>query len=94
MRKSGLTRGKTWMVSNAVAEQDAAGNIKWAKNKSTGRIDGVVALTMALGLAMEHLDSVYESSGMAVLGDKHGESPQPEPAAAAVAFGDDDDDRW
>jgi phage terminase large subunit-like protein len=33
-------------------EEDAAGNIKPAKNKSTERIDGIVALVMGLGLAM------------------------------------------
>lgn len=33
-------------------EQDAPGNIKPAKHKSTERIDGIVALVMALGIAM------------------------------------------
>lgn len=33
-------------------EQDPADNIKPAKNKSTERIDGIVALVMALGIAM------------------------------------------
>ena len=40
-----------WMVSNAAVEQDAAGNRKLSKRKSTGRIDGLVSLGMALGRA-------------------------------------------
>ena len=40
-----------WMVSNAAVEQDAAGNRKPSKRKSTGRIDGLVSLCMALGRA-------------------------------------------
>ena len=37
-----------WMVGNAVADQDAAGNIKPSKEKSTERIDGVAAWVNAL----------------------------------------------
>jgi phage terminase large subunit-like protein len=37
-----------WMVSNVAIETDAAGNIKPSKAKSTEKIDGVVALIMAL----------------------------------------------
>lgn len=40
-----------WMASNTVAEVDAAGNCKPSKRRSTGRIDGIVALLMALGRA-------------------------------------------
>ena len=36
----------TWNAANAVVERDAAGNRKLNKAKSTGRIDGMVALTM------------------------------------------------
>lgn len=42
----------TMCASNAVVLKDAAGNRKLDKAKSTGRIDGFVALTMALGRAM------------------------------------------
>ena len=38
-------------ASNAVATRDPAGNRKIDKAKSTGRIDGIVALAMALGRA-------------------------------------------
>ena len=41
-----------WMASNAAVSQDPAGNLKPAKDKSTDRIDGIVALIMALGRAM------------------------------------------
>ena len=40
-----------WMVGNAAVETDAAGNIKPAKNRSTDRIDGLVASIMAFGQA-------------------------------------------
>jgi phage terminase large subunit-like protein len=40
-----------WMVSNVSVKQDPAGNMKPDKAKSTDRIDGIVALTMALGRA-------------------------------------------
>lgn len=56
----------TWMIGNAVKEEDPAGNIKPSKKKSTERIDGVVALTMALGVAMvtpEEEASIYEQKG-------------------------------
>lgn len=43
-----------WMASNVAIEQDAAGNIKPSKARSTERIDGIVAAVMALGvLALE-----------------------------------------
>jgi len=38
-------------ASNAVTIKDPAGNRKLDKSKSTGRIDGMVALVMALGAA-------------------------------------------
>ena len=40
-----------WMARNVCVTQDAAGNLKPAKDKSTERIDGVVALIMAIGRA-------------------------------------------
>lgn len=39
-----------WMLSNVVLDQDAAGNIKPAKDKSKDKIDGVVAMVMAIGM--------------------------------------------
>lgn len=43
----------TMCAANAVATQDPAGNRKLDKAKATGRIDGMVALTMAIGGAAE-----------------------------------------
>ena len=39
----------TWCAANAVVATDPAGNRKPTKQKSTGRIDGVVAAVMAVG---------------------------------------------
>lgn len=44
-----------WCASNAKATFDAAGNRKVDKQKSTGRIDGLVALCMAIGAAHRHV---------------------------------------
>jgi phage terminase large subunit-like protein len=40
----------TWNIANAIAATDPAGNRKLDKAKARFRIDGAVALTMALGL--------------------------------------------
>lgn len=45
-------------AANAVVVSDPSGNRKLAKDKSSGRIDGMVALTMAIGVApLEVIDS-------------------------------------
>lgn len=41
-----------WMASNLVAAKDPAGNCKPDRNRSTEKIDGMVALIMAVGRAM------------------------------------------
>jgi phage terminase large subunit-like protein len=50
-----LAHGKhpvlTMCAANAVVQTDPAGNRKLTKQKSSGRIDGMVALTMAMGVA-------------------------------------------
>ena len=38
-----------WMASNVTTEQDAAGNLKPSKKRSTERIDGISATLMCLG---------------------------------------------
>ena len=43
----------TMCASNAVVQSDPSGNRKLAKNKSRGRIDGMVALAMALCVAAD-----------------------------------------
>jgi phage terminase large subunit-like protein len=54
-----------WMMSNVVIKIDPAGNIKPDKEKSIERIDGVVALVMAIDRAVRqnNTSSVYESRG-------------------------------
>jgi phage terminase large subunit-like protein len=42
----------TWMAGNVAVIQDPAGNLKPDKNKSSEKIDGIVAGIMALGRAM------------------------------------------
>jgi phage terminase large subunit-like protein len=39
-----------WQASNVAVQSDHSGNIKPSKAKSTERIDGIVSLTMALGI--------------------------------------------
>ena len=41
-----------WMAANVAVAQDPAGNLKPAKDKSTERIDGIVAIIMAIGRAL------------------------------------------
>ena len=59
------------MTSNVAVAQDPAGNLKPAKDKSTDRIDGIVAIIMALGRAMlpceQPVRSVYEERGILIL---------------------------
>jgi phage terminase large subunit-like protein len=58
-----------WMADNLIVELDAAGNVKPSKRKSTEKIDGIVALVMALDRATRHEDvqSVYERRGLLTL---------------------------
>lgn len=56
-----------WMADNVAVEQDAAGNIKPSKRKSTQRIDGIVALIMAIDRWSRNTAaaaSVYEERGV------------------------------
>lgn len=41
-----------WNVASAVTDMDPAGGRKFTKRRSTGRIDGLIALCMALRLAV------------------------------------------
>lgn len=40
----------TWCAANSIVISDPTGNRKLDKNKSTGRIDGMIALCMAMGI--------------------------------------------
>lgn len=62
----------TWNAASACFDTDAQGNRRFAKQKATGRIDGVVALAMAVGAALANVDSStgpspYEERGLLVL---------------------------
>lgn len=52
----------TWNISNAMAISDPAGNRKIDKSKARFRIDGAVALAMALGLKSRDKNNVVVSS--------------------------------
>lgn len=57
-----------WMADNIVVKTDPAGNIKPDKDKSKKKIDGIVAMIMALSLAIRNghsLGSVYEERARA-----------------------------
>ena len=60
-----------WNFDNAYVRTDPAGNLKLDKEKSTEKIDGAVALVMALDRAMKNQngsDSVYNNRGLLLLG--------------------------
>nr|WP_235811050.1 terminase TerL endonuclease subunit [Syntrophomonas wolfei] len=59
-----------WMMDNIFIRTDPAGNIKPDKEKSTERIDGAVALIMALDRAIRHEGndgSVYDQRGIIII---------------------------
>ena len=59
-----------WMVDNIYIKTDPAGNIKPDKEKSTEKIDGAIALIMALDRAIRHggqPESVYNERGLIIL---------------------------
>lgn len=60
----------TWNISNAIAVIDPAGERKFDKSKSRFRIDGAVALAMAVGLRARDMKpikkpSIYETRNLA-----------------------------
>ena len=59
-----------WNMDNIFIRTDPAGNIKADKAKSTEKIDGAIALIMALDRAIRcgnvNVESVYESRGLLV----------------------------
>jgi phage terminase large subunit-like protein len=55
-----------WMAANVAIEQDAAGNIKPSKAKSTERIDGIVASVMAVGRASTNAEQKWFYSNNAL----------------------------
>ena len=59
------------MAGNVAVAQDPAGNLKPARDKSFEKIDGIVAVIMALGRAMlepeETGGSIYEDEGLFIV---------------------------
>ena len=59
-----------WMAANVATQMDPAGNIKPAKDRSTGRIDGIVATIMGLGLAIAaqgYTGSYYDTNPLEII---------------------------
>jgi phage terminase large subunit-like protein len=60
-----------WMMDNIFIKTDPAGNVKPDKEKSTERIDGVVATIMALDRAIrcgnDNSESIYNERGLIIL---------------------------
>lgn len=59
-----------WMAGNLAVTMDSAGNVKPAKDKSTDKIDGMVAMIMGIDRASRHdwnKKSVYADRGFASL---------------------------
>ena len=57
----------TMCASNATVTTDSTGNRKFTKTKQTGRIDGMVALAMAVGvmpIAAEDAGTIYNTRGV------------------------------
>lgn len=59
----------TWMADNTAVAMDPAGNVKPDKGKSRERIDGIVAMIMAMARAIinEKSGSVYDTRGIRTL---------------------------
>ena len=63
----------TMCAANAVITKDPAGNRKLDKHKATGRIDGMAALTMAIGVLNSTVEapealSPWEDSTYSIMG--------------------------
>ena len=58
-----------WNMDNAYVRTDPAGNVKIDKEKSTEKVDGAVALVMALDRAMKNMNggSIYDVRDMIIL---------------------------
>ena len=60
-----------WMMDNIFIKTDPAGNIKPDKEKSTEKINGVVATIMALDRAihcgLDNGESVYDERGILLI---------------------------
>ena len=57
-----------WMADNVMTRTDPAGNIKPDKEKSSEKIDGIVALIMALGLALTKPQTIDKNANLLEVG--------------------------
>lgn len=56
----------TWMASNVVAREDSNGNVRYDKSKSKYKIDGIIAMLMALSRAIANVnDRPFDASEFA-----------------------------
>jgi phage terminase large subunit-like protein len=62
--RDGVSASVRFRSRNVAVAQDAAGNLKPAKDKSTERIDGIVALIMAIGRALVAQDEPQPAYSM------------------------------
>ena len=76
-----------WMAANLVVEQDAAGNLKPSKAKSTERIDGQVAAIMALARLTAPHEPPPREPGILGLWRQHGGRGRGAPSGAAAGAG-------
>ena len=59
-----------WNMDNAFVRTDPAGNLKIVKERSTEKVDGAVALVMALDRALKNANSgasVYDDRGFLII---------------------------
>jgi phage terminase large subunit-like protein len=56
----------TWMAKNVAAKKNADGQLRLDKEKSSEKIDGIIAMVMGLGQAamLNKTKSIYESQGL------------------------------
>jgi phage terminase large subunit-like protein len=62
--RDGVSASVRFRSRNVAVAQDPAGNLKPAKDKSTERIDGIVALIMAIGRALVAQDEPQPAYSM------------------------------
>jgi phage terminase large subunit-like protein len=74
-----------WMAANLVVEQDAAGNLKPSKAKSTERIDGQAAAITALARLIVPHEIVREPAILGLLRGIAGPIPERSPEVVPVA---------
>ena len=59
-----------WNISNCVTTSDPAGNIKIDKSKCSDKVDGAVAMAVAIGSYIEHSKEVAAETSIPLLEDE------------------------